>query len=237
MSTEVTKSQAALPVAINKVVAAGQRSISAASNLPTGDAFGEYSQEDGWTFGQDNIQVEEGSHWVVLVPSIKEGFISWNGVGAKPFVENRPWMEGGFPESELGPPGEKPWVPQWMWTAVCIRGEDAGQQVVFKSKGSGGYTQMAIHFTAEIGAKFLEIQDGAHPVEFCHPVIKMKDGNTYTNRQGKKISNPAVEIVAWADAEGNIYNEAGKIVAPKAEPEPEPEAEAKPTRRRRRKTA
>ncbi len=244
MGTEVTKSQAALPAFINKVAAAGQRSATAASNLPTGDAFGEYNQDNGWVYGQDKVQVEEGSHWAVNVELIRQGFISWHGAGARPDEATLAWIEGGFQEGNL-PESPDPWFPAWGFTGVCLNGEDKDQQVVFKGN-SMGMDRIMLNFTATIGATFMEIQSGDHPAEYCHPVVELKDGNSYTNRQGKHISNPDLVVVGWANSDGEVLGQAAKIEAPKkakkakakAEPAPEPEAKeepAAPARRRRRK--
>ena len=57
------------------IAAAPQITIAADSS---GMDFLKLSSASGWTYGQDNVEVEDGAKWALNPASMSKGFIAWS---------------------------------------------------------------------------------------------------------------------------------------------------------------
>ncbi len=226
MSTEIKTSEAALPAAVAALATIGQNAVATTGDIGTGDAFGKFTKDGRWEFGQECIEVEEGSHWALNPMSLRHGHIGW------------PKEGGGRPAevttSLTNPLPAKPdddtldWSNCMAWQAICLNGEDNGQQVLFKG-GSLGFLKATTAIAQKIAAR---AQAGESDLV---PVVEL-DADFYTHKSYGRINTPLLSVVKWTDMSATADAEA-------EEETPEPEAEApkeeakaeKPAPRRRRR--
>jgi hypothetical protein len=175
-------------------------------------------KSDGnWSIGQADEPMQVGSKWLINIVSICHGYICWSkyegsrknerlGEVMVPMYEPKPSKPAaidGFPFAE-----------QRSFEAVCLNGEDAGAEVLFKN---GSVGTMKAFKKLEDAVKAQLRTDRAYP---C-PVIQFKS-DKYKHPEYNWIWNPIFEVVDWANMAGELKSGAG----PDPEPKPAPAAAA-----------
>jgi hypothetical protein len=212
---------AALTKAENRIKASGG---SAGNNKP----FIKLTKGEEWIYGAEEIDVQEGSHWAVNPRSLMDGFVAW-GAGK---VEGERMQSVFLPEaiqaSDLPDVGFA-WKPQYSFELACVKGDDKGQEVLYKNTSKGA-EKMFLKLMAEIHTQI--DQDGLNVV----PILELFS-SSYKHSEFGKVVEPEYTIHKWApmDAE-EVPDE------PEVEPEEDDEVEeaevVKPkTRKRRRAVA
>ena len=218
----VSKNDANLPANVTALTGLAQAATATAGSLGTGDAFGQFTKLGEWLFGQERIEVEEDSQWAINPLSLKHGFIHWPDEGRP--TEHMVSATQPLPQLADLPVVDGDWNKNASFQAVCLSGEDKGQQVIFKGSSLGFRKAWGEVATAIAN----QAVGGTGEVV---PVVTL-DSDSYTHKQYGKIMTPAIEIVGW-----NTLDDAEPNEAEAEEEKPEPKAEAKPARRRRRRKA
>lgn len=180
--------------------------------------------KDGiWVYGQENIEVEEGSKWAVNPYSMQHGFAAWGdgellGESMVPMTQNPP------PKSELPDYGVE-WKSQLGVMLQCLSGEDKGQVVFYKSTSLG--MQNAVRDLNNA----IMAQIAVDKTNFV-PVVLL-EVDSYKHKKYGTIYTPLLDIVAWVSMETGESAESDE----EAGDEPDEtatadEPEEKPTRRR-----
>jgi hypothetical protein len=224
MSKEINVVKKNLPAAIADLVNIGQNATATRGELGTGDAFGKFTKQGNWEFGQEGIEIEEDSKWAVNPLSMRHGYIHWPGEG-RPREIMVPLTDPLPTESEL-PDVDGEWNTTFSFQALCVEGEDKGQQVIFKGPSLGfkkAATKMANAISARAAEKRLDVM----------PIVSL-ESTSYQHKQYGKIMEPVIAIVEWKNLDGA----AAEADTEEQEPEPKtppsaPEDKAPPRRRRR----
>jgi len=179
--------------------------------------------KDGrWTFGSDEIEIEEGSEWAINPQSFTTGYSAFDDAGNRTGEEMRLMSEPPVLMSEL-PHVVGKWMPQIGMQMKCLTGEDSDTEALYYARSRGGLNAV----TKLLEEVFTRIEK-KDPL--CVPVVALKN-DSYKHKKYGKIYTPVLEIVDWLD-----------IDEVQESPEPEPEFEEvqeeepkQPVRRARRR--
>jgi hypothetical protein len=181
-----------------------------------------------WVFGQENIEVQEGSRWCVNVMSLEHGWTCWVDNGSK----NKLAGEVMAPVNVPRPPKPAPidgteFKEQRNMELKCLDGEDAGTEVLYKASSYGGL-KASVKLMDEVYRQLA--RDPHHP---C-PVLELRS-DTYPHSKWGQVVEPILVVVGWADMHGRLAG-APEIAAqpPAPAPAPSPAAEVAAVVRRRR---
>jgi hypothetical protein len=158
-----------------------------------------------WTIGQSELEMQEGSNWAVNVLSMCHGYVCWsNYQGTR---KNERLGEVMVPMHEPKPPKPQPiegfpFTEQRSFEAVCLNGEDAGQEVQFKN-GSVGTMKAFKKLEDAVKGRLKDTTKRKYP---C-PVIQFKS-DKYKHSDYGWIQNPIFEVVGWANFNGDLEGEA-----------------------------
>lgn len=191
-----------------------------------------------YSYGPEDIEVEEDSLWAVNPYTLQHGVIAWG--GGKVLGEKMVRFDQPAPDmSQLPDYGaNSPWTPQVSVMLACVSGEDTGTQVLYSGTALGlrkAFKQLISAITARLAT------DQVYYV----PVIEL-DSDTYTHREWGVIRQPIFHIRKWASMEGGFADEKTEAVtdeSKKEEPAAEKpdasaeEAAGRPRRRRRAKAS
>lgn len=146
-----------------------------------------------FVYGEDELEVEDGSQWAVNPASLSVGYVAWkDGVLGAPQGEKMrsiytdPVVEADLPNL----PGCN-WVQQVGMQLMCVSGEDTGVQVVYKSSsksGRGGFRDFLDQVMINIEAN--PSSDKVVPV-----VCLEKDH--YEHKEWGRIHLPVFKIKSW----------------------------------------
>lgn len=232
MTTDVTKSSASA----NAIAALGnlkqglqnvQQRIPDAGGLP----FLKMERDGAWVYGQDNVEVEEGSLWAVNPLTFKHGFINWkkrpDGSKEKPELLGEVLV----PANQVPPMKETlPDYAQGEWTdcisvqMACVSGEDKGQQVMYKTNSKGGLGALK-----DLLGAIIAKPDGDVALV---PVLQLQSDSYNNKTYGGKTYFPVLEPERWATLD------AIEVPAPAAAaPAEAPKTETAPQERRTRTAA
>lgn len=178
-----------------------------------------------WMYGKDNIEVEEGSEWVVDANSMCKGYVAW--VAGQPSDHMAFVGQPDIDPADLPPTTAKQgWQDQVGFGLICLDGEDKDEKVMYKTNTMGGIEAWNDLFD-EMMARV------AQGLSF-NPILTLGETH-YQHREHGTIYKPVLTIVGWMDADGNRddADEAPLVEDKSEEPEPKKEAEA-PKRRARR---
>lgn len=176
-----------------------------------------------WVFGQTDDPVQEGSRWAVNPRSVMHGFTCWSDYPGN--TKNELLGERMVPVTERKPVKPEPiggfeWKEQRVFDVKCMTGDDEGTEVVFKTASIGGMRAFDV-FLAELGKQARK--DPGHLVAILEFEV-----TSYQHVKYGQIFNPVLNIVGWADMDGNPAGSAA-VAAPAAAPA----AAAKPVRTRK----
>ena len=225
----VVKSDQPVPAAVNALANMAQTAAAATGDIGTGDAFGQFNKLGEWIFGQEQIEVQEGSKWAINPLSLQHGFIHWPEEG-RPTEHMVPATQP-LPQLADLPVVDGDWNKNCSFQAQCLDGEDVGLQVIFKGS-SMGFRKAWGAIAQGIATQAVSGSEVVPEVEF--------DSDSYTHKKYGKIMTPVIKVVGWQGLEAVEKHGTDDIEEPETVEEPDtapPPAEAKPARRRRRRKA
>ena len=149
-----------------------------------------------FVYGQENIEVEEGSHWAINPYSIQHGFACWGdgellGESMVPFSQQPP------PQNELPDYGEK-WGQQVSLQMQCLDGEDTGVNVLYKGTSVG--MRNAIKTLID-----QIINQAAHDPKHVVPVVTL-ESDSYKHKKYGDIFYPVLTIDKWISIDSGETN-------------------------------
>ena len=170
------------------------------------ECYMRFTKTGEWIFGADEVETEQGAKWAVNPESFVQGFQAWdndNNLKGEEYalVTAQPILLANLPDVGAV------WKPLIGCQLVCLDGEDAGQQVLFKVTSVGG--------TKTVSGLMRELIKRLNSPEIANghvPVVEL-DCASYKHKKYGKIFTPTMRIVDWSK------NDIQK------EPEPEPEEE------------
>jgi len=181
------------------------------SASPEGDRlpFLSLNQDDGtWAYGGERIEVEEGSQWAIDIFGVKRGYISWavvNG-GRKQNGEILRPLDDMPDGNELPSKDENGNATNWQaglsFKAICISGEDAGQEVEFKNNSRGGNKALD-NLLLEVSRR----PSNEHPV----PLVEFKSSSYMNKKYGRQVTEPIFKIGDWSTI-GRVSLKTGELV-------------------------
>jgi len=176
-----------------------------------------------WVFGQSDDPVQEGSSWAINPLSIGHGWSCWSNYPPAMKRKNELLGEVMAPIS-----AHKPARPddiqgfqfneQRVFELRCLDGDDEGTEVLYKTSSVGGMRACDGLF-----AKLVDQlrTDKDHPV-----AIVQLESDSYNHSQYGQTFVPLIEVVGWADMQG----EQADTVEETDEVEPNPTPNAKPAK-------
>jgi hypothetical protein len=179
----------------------------------------------GWTYGQDNMETEEGAKWAINPASMAKGFIAWSEDSKVLGDVLQPVTQGLVQRGDLPPLTDTTanWAEQCGFQLVCVSGEDEGTQVMYKASTQGASKEFSRLYN-EIIAK---AKSGSADIV---PIVLLDRGSyQHSVKKYGMVTFPIFDIVGWQGVDDTEVSE---------EPEVEEVAEEPaPKRRRRRKVA
>jgi len=149
-----------------------------------------------WVYGQENEEVQEGSRWIVNTLSITHGWSCWvdgelRGEVMASIVEHKPER----PPSIDG----KPYAEQRAFDLRCMDGDDAGEEVHYKTTSLGG-VERTLGLLAQIQAR-LQTR-----TPYAFPVLTLGE-DYYQHPKFGRIYKPIFTVVGWANIDGQVEGE------------------------------
>jgi len=172
-----------------------------------GDDFLRLLRDGAWVFGAENLEPEEDSLWAINPYSFQHGFISW--LDSKPVGEVMVNIMEALPARTTLPDTGGQWDEQMSFQLKCVSGEDAGQQVMFKTTSVGGKRAVSNVATA-IGKRAAEGNTDVIPV------VKL-GSDSYQHKAYGKIYTPEFIAQSWSSGD-----DSPEEAAETAEAAPEP---------------
>lgn len=183
----------------------------------------------GWTYGQDNIETEEGAKWAINPASMAKGFIYWSKDSKVLGDKLQPVTQGLIQRAsleEINEPSDDGWQSQCGFQMMCVSGEDEGTQVMYKASTMGADKEFSRLYN-EIIAR---AKSGAADIV---PIVLLDRGSyPHSVKKYGMVTFPIFDIVGWQGLEDTEVSEEAEPEAVEAEV-----AEEAPKRRRRRKVA
>ena len=191
-----------------------------------------FGKDGKWSFGRENKEVDSDNDYAVLnTLSFKEGYVCWEDNGDDG-TANKKLGEVMAPVSEVINPDELEdhgfdWKRQQSIQMKFIEGAYAGTQTVYSPSSQGGLEALG-----EV-VEMMVARVAAENPYFC-PICAF-DHTSYKHPKYGKTYKPVLDIVGWADVEGNEDPEGADAPAPKKVEKPEKEEAGKPAAPRSRK--
>ena len=189
----------------------GAVSTTQAALPSTGDTpFLKLSRGGVWKYGAEDIENQEGAHWVIDPASIQTGFVCWTNYDPKLKQANKLLGEMLVP---LGhPPVDFANLPDkgWPWNACgrivlrCVKGDDEGVIVEYKPSSKGGMRAFDTFLNALVGQ--LDIAEAENHSAIA-PVVKL-EVDSYKHKQYGEIFTPLLNIVRFMDLADMGYSDA-----------------------------
>ncbi len=217
MSTELTAQQEQL----DKLQTAVGSTRQSAPRVGT-DPYLKMGKDGIWTFGQKNLEVQEGALWAISPFSYRSGYTCWTDYPDELKKKN---VNLGKVTVQLGAdPVDVNTLPVhtdvdtgqvWDWTSVveaefvCINGEDKGTRVLFQTSSIGGLRAMS---------EYLDKLDQMIPEGKPVAIVEL-GSDSYAHKQWGKTYVPVLDVKEWRTLED---------VAEPAEPKAEIEDQEKP---------
>ena len=195
--------------------------------------------KDGdWVFGQEDNVLSPDDEAIINPMSIKQGYSCWTnrqpGEGknellgevmvniGQPLAQAHELPQHTDPKTS----SPAPWKDQIAFDLKLVTGKHSGIQLQWKTSSVGGLNAAR----SVIDAIITRLSEDT---EFVCPVVVVAS-DSYKHKAYGKTYVPKLEIVGWADINGNEESQGDEPrVAAAAEPEPA-QSDEEPTRRRRR---
>lgn len=182
-------------------------------------------QTDGmFVYGQENIEVEDGSLWAINPLTLEHGFCCWTNYDDKdkknellgefmvPFTKPTP-SQADLPDHGW------PWKSQVAMQLRCMNGEDEGTHVMYKGSSVG-----LCNAVRDLVEALME-QIAKDPKNMV-PVVAL-DSDHYTHKKYGKIYTPLLDIKRWVPMDSGIANDADEGDAAGTEGDNPSKSEAK----------
>jgi len=185
--------------------------------------------EGTFVFGVDDNEMQEGSHWAILLPSMQRGWCCWN--DGKLLGQTMSMIFRGDPmPAQPAPIQGKAFTEQYSFEMTCIDGDDKDTAVLYKNN-SMGFKRMFDTLISAVHARIRAVK-GTPDAAYFWPIVTWKWTSYEHKTYHRTIYNPIAVITGWSDAEGNMAGAAPKVKAPESGPQIEA-APAKPARVRK----
>lgn len=205
-------------------------------------------QTDGlWAFGQDNVEVQEGSLWAINPFSIRQGIVCWKVIPQNSretrelYGKHLVGMSAPFPDrnqqaydkdGNAVDHAKHPWNDVIGADLFCTNGDDKGEQVIYEPSSKGGISAMRDFINKQL-IPHLD-KDPSTPVA----LVKL-ESDSYNNKlTGGKTYFPILTVVDWISGDTVPAPKAdepegeGETAQTQQQAEPEPKAAAAPRGRR-----
>lgn len=195
MSTNVQTTKAGGALAGLSSLKSGLANVRQNMHIPGGEPILRMGRDGIWIYGQENIEVEEGSRWAVNPLSIQHGYTCWKvipeGSKEKPELlgEELVSFQEPKPLKTALPDYGHPWLDCVSVSLMCVSGEDKGEQVLYKVTSTGGrraLDDLLKALSAQLDA------DPAKPV----PVVELLSDH-YPHKTYGKTYFPILRIDRW----------------------------------------
>jgi len=181
-----------------------------------------------WTYGSEEIEVEEGSRWAINPATMATGFAAWDestkvGEEMEAITSDNVVLRGKLPDVGAS------WSPQTAMQLKCLSGEDKGAEVLYSTTSKGGVKA----FKTMVTAITARIESGNPGVV---PIVEMQV-DSYKHKKYGKIFTPELKVVDWLSMDAKEAPDTPKLEGEEGEPEEveqEEVEEEKPKRQRRR---
>lgn len=210
---------------------AGLQNVATSVVTAGGDPYLRLLKDGSWVYGQENVEVEEGSEWAVNPLSLMHGFVVWSDYKKKsneilgevmvPAASPLP-ARSDLRETVDDEGNRCDWDQQLSMQFQCLTGEDEGTQVLYKTTSVGGMNACKALINAIV--RQLET-DPDNPV----PVVKLGSSHYNHTKYGKTYV-PELEIVDWVPLDDQIKDPI-KTDTPDSDTQ-KPQAEAQQVRTR-----
>ena len=220
MNAIVQRANASTALAALSSLKAGIQNVQQTMVRKSSDPFLRMLKDGEWVYGQEDIEVEDGSLWAANPLSIEHGWTAWDR-SPKADNSNGPLGEVMVPQSQPLPGKDtlKDVGADWEYqTAIifqCLNGTDKGEQVKYKASSVGA--SKAMDELVKAISRQLDA-DETKPV----PVVKFSN-STYSHKQYGKVYEPVLEVVDWlplSDEMPEVAEPEAKAEAPKVEDKP-----------------
>lgn len=186
-----------------------------------------FGKDGKWSFGRENKELDEENDFAVLnILSLKEGYVCWEDndddaankkLGEQMAPVNQPINPEELPDHGF------PWERQQSIQMKFCEGAYEGTQTVYSPSSQGGLEVLG----AVVDMVLARIEKGT---PYFFPVVGFSN-SSYIHKKWGKTYKPVIDIVGWADAEGN--EDPDFVLTDEPEPKPKP----KPAASRRAKAA
>jgi len=181
-----------------------------------------------WTYGSEEIEVEEGSRWAINPATMATGFAAWDestkvGEEMEAITSDNVVLRGNLPDVGAS------WSPQTAMQLKCLSGEDKGAEVLYSTTSKGGVKA----FKTMVTAITARIESGNPGVV---PIVEMQV-DSYKHKKYGKIFTPELKVVDWLSMDAKEAPDTPKLEGEEVEQEEveqEEVEEEKPKRQRRR---
>jgi len=246
MSTEIAKGSN-LPANVLNMAAALASSASMVGARAGGELYMRFTKYGDWEFGAENVEVQEGSVWAINPHGLQHGWIAWGtkeqGTDGQNVGEVLVSATQPMPDRNNLPEVRGEWSSCIAVQMRCTNGDDEGIQVIWKSNSRGGRNAYADIVQAIV------TRIGEGHAQDCVPLVELT-ADSYQHKTYGKIFTPVVDVVGWANMDGEAVEKPARLSADEkparreavAASAPEPaeaveEAPAAPPRRRRQRAA
>lgn len=215
-----------LPMNLNELTQALQQTQKFARDNATSYIYVKMGKDGIWTYGTEELRVEDEATWAVNPTSWMTGFSAFDDNHSRVGEEMRNMSEPPILPADL-PPVNGKWEAQLGFSVKCLNGEDEGLEGVIYQRSRGGREELTKLLTQTLDRS----QAGDDNVV---AIIRLKSAS-YKHKQYGKIYTPVLEIIDWVSMDDLEEGEGKKAPASKALPAPE--EEKAPVKRRRRARA
>lgn len=218
---------AGLPVVdMSKMKAALGAAAQAAKAAADGVILLRLMKDGRWVYGSDDVEDEQGALWAVNPYSLSMGWAAWGDERGPnkgklmgemmALIYDTPIGQGSLPDV-----GET-WNAQVQFDLVCVKGEDEGTQVRYKTTSVGGRRAFA--------GLIQEVSEHADSDGHVVPVIELL-ARSYKHKDWGQVYTPVFEVHEWRAPEDSSPA-AGAAAEPGPDEVDDQPTEPAPTRRR-----
>lgn len=150
-----------------------------------------------WAFGQEEVEPERDSQWLVHPASFKHGWVAWGDEAHGNHMENLgeqivPAVHP-MPARDSLPAVQGTWAKTVSFQMKCLTGADAGLMVVFNTNSTGGRKL----YSKILRAILARVSNGSEQIA---PVLILSS-SSYKHSKFGKIYNPEADIIDWLTLE------------------------------------
>lgn len=213
MTTEMTNAASTALAALGGIKGAIAKVQQTAPRGAGGEPFMKMDNHGTWMYGQENVEVEDGSKWAFSPLDITHGWVCWKAKpqGSKEASEKLGEIvvplngdlpaEATLPDYGMNGNLKNEWNYFVAFHMKCISGEDEGEQALYNPSSKGGVDALLgrDRRSGLLGAIGEQLdKDPAHPV----PVCTLSKSSYVHPTHKNKVFTPVLEIVQWIGLDG-----------------------------------